>query len=203
MNSAIKKLRAALSDSRKFRYVRQSRSSATDSLRRGGSCERGTNAAGAKRQGTERRRAPVGADDWQCFADAGADDRVGCMADAIGFSPSDRWRSTPFHRCFALANLVWRCFAGNIFSDGITDQLITDLAKVGSLRVISRDFRNALQRHEERAAGNCKELKRGRDCGRVGGESPGKRYELPRNCWTDLATGIFGQNPTSAISAMC
>jgi len=61
----------------------------------------------------------------------------------------------PFHCCFTAGQLVWRCFAGIFFGwdNGSVD--ITNLAKVGSLRGDFADFRNALQRHEERG---CREI---------------------------------------------
>jgi len=64
------------------------------------------------------------------------------------------------------------------------------------------DFRNALQRHEERAAGNCKRLERGCDCGRVVVKS-GQKDTITAQLLDGPSEGNLWAESYERDSAMC
>ena len=89
------------------------------------------------------------------------------------------------------------------FADGMTEELITDLGKIGALRVISRTSVMQYKADEEAAAADCAGTERGRHRGRHG---PALRK--PRAHHGQLAARPdrpppLGAKPTSAICATC
>jgi hypothetical protein len=90
------------------------------------------------------------------------------MAFNIGGMRQKLLRSSPAVRIHSLAVLPLENLSRDpeqeYFADGMTDVLISELAQIGSVKVISRTSSMQLQGKQEVAAGNSAATERGRSC---------------------------------------